>query len=231
MRIENTTGKVVVGGDFTALGVKAFTMDYPLDPTNKTLMHAAIESNEVLNSYSGNATTNSSGKITVTLPEYFEAINKDFRYQLTVVGGSFAQAIISKEVNNNQFEIASNQPNIKVSWEVKGVRNDKRMQQNPFTAVAEKAAKDKGKYIDTKAWGVSETKGIGYDANIESSLNAIKPAPAKAALAKSGGSLDAVKIIENKKNVEIQNTGSVAPQIKKEVKKQAVKISEKESTD
>ena len=119
LRIENTTGKVVVNGDFTALGVKAFTMDYPLDPTNKTLMHAAVESNEVLNSYSGNIVTDASGKATVSLPEYFEAINKDFRYQLTVVGGTFALAMVSKEISNNKFEIATNQPNVKVSWEVK----------------------------------------------------------------------------------------------------------------
>ena len=94
LRIENTTGKVVVSGDFTAVGVKLFTMDHPLDPANKILMHAAAESNEVINFYSGNITTDANGKATVQLPDYFEAINKDFRYQLTVLG-TFAQAIIS----------------------------------------------------------------------------------------------------------------------------------------
>ncbi|MBK6938319.1 MAG: hypothetical protein IPH18_16760 [Chitinophagaceae bacterium] len=131
LRIENTTGRVVVNGDFTAIGVKAFTMDHPLDPANKTLMHAAVESNEVLNAYSGNVVTDATGKAVVKLPDYFEAINKDFRYQLTVIG-SFAQAIINKEVANNQFEIATNQPNVKVSWEVKGVRNDAHMQKIPL---------------------------------------------------------------------------------------------------
>ena len=210
LRIENTTGKVVVNGDFTALGVKAFTMDYPLDPTNKTLMHAAVESNEVLNSYSGNVVTDASGKATVSLPEYFEAINKDFRYQLTVVGGTFAQAMVSKEISNNKFEIATNQPNVKVSWEVKGVRNDARMKMNPFTAVQEKPAAQKGKYIDPKSHNQPESKGVSYDANLSSSLSDIKPsADKKAAPATTGGSLDQAPITKSS-TAKMDNSGSVS---------------------
>jgi hypothetical protein len=189
MRIDNTTGQVVVSGDFTALGVKAFTMDHPLDPVNKTLMHAAIESNEVLNAYSGNVVTDASGKATVKLPDYFEAINKDFRYQLTVIG-SFAQAIINKEVSNNQFEIATNQPNVKVSWEVKGVRNDAHMQKTPFVAEKMKPVAQRGKYLDPAAHNQTADKGVSYDAAIQSSLSDNKPAEKKAAPATSGGSLD-----------------------------------------
>ena len=96
------------------------------------------------------------------LPDYFEAINKDFRYQLTVVGGTFAQAIVSKEIKNNQFEIATNQPNIKVSWEVKGVRNDAHMRKFPFKEVEMKSAKQKGKYVDPAAYGLPENKRVSY---------------------------------------------------------------------
>ncbi|MBK8952292.1 MAG: hypothetical protein IPM85_08435 [Chitinophagaceae bacterium] len=189
LRIENTTGRVVVNGDFTAIGVKAFTMDHPLDPANKTLMHAAVESNEVLNAYSGNVVTDATGKAVVKLPDYFEAINKDFRYQLTVIG-SFAQAIINKEVANNQFEIATNQPNVKVSWEVKGVRNDAHMQKIPFVAEQMKPAAQRGKYIDPVAHNQTADKGVSYDAAIESSLSDVKSADKKAAPASTGGSLD-----------------------------------------
>jgi hypothetical protein len=169
MRIENTTGRVVVDGDFTVLGAKAFTMDHPLDPANKLLMHAAAESNEVINFYSGNATTNASGKVIVNLPDYFEAINKDFRYQLTVIG-SFAQAIISKEVSNNQFEIATNIPNVKVSWEVKGVRNDARMKQFPFVSEQLKTPAQKGKYWDAVSHKQRLSNAVGYVEDPESSL-------------------------------------------------------------
>ena len=196
MRIDNTTGKVWVNQDFTVVGVKAFTMDHPLDPTNKTLMHAAIESNEVMNMYSGNVVTDANGKATVSLPDYYEALNKDSRYQLTVIG-SFAQAIISKKINNNKFEIATSQPNIEVSWEVKGVRNDKHMQKFPFVAVEEKSAAQKGRYIDPAAYNQPESKRVSYS-NVEgSSLEDINPAlkQVKAAPATTGGSLDQQKIV------------------------------------
>jgi hypothetical protein len=209
MRIENTTGKVVVNGDFTAIGVKAFTMDHPLDPANKILRHAAAESNEVINFYSGNVTTNASGKAIVTLPDYFEAINKDYRYQLTVIG-SFAQAIINKEVANNQFEIATSLPNIKVSWEVKGVRNDARMQRNAFMSVEEKALTEKGKYIDPVSHKQPLSKQIGYDASVESSLtHKAKETPAAKNTENSVSSVADVKAVTVTKTVVEPKESSV----------------------
>ncbi len=208
MRIENTTGKVVVSGDFTAVGVKAFTIDHPLDPENKLLMHAAAESNEVINFYSGNATTDASGKVNVKLPDYFEAINKDFRYQLTVLG-AFAQAIISKEVSNNQFEISTSIPNVKVSWEVKGVRNDARMKQNPFVAEQEKTPAQKGKYWDAASYKQPLSKGVSYDAGIESSLTQSPLLPVLPKVEDNTGSVKNVPtVITNAKPQD--NTGSVA---------------------
>ncbi len=250
MRIDNTTGKVWVNGDFTAVGVKAFTMDHPLDPTNKTLMHAAIESNEVLNSYSGTVTTDASGKVMVSLPDYFEAINKDFRYQLTVMG-TFAQAIVSKEVSNNKFEIATNQPNVKVSWEVKGVRNDAHMRKFPFVAVEEKSAAQKGQYIDPAAYGQIESKRVSYSNVAGSSLEDVKPVVTKVANPANlfGGSLEdapvqkastkkadvtgsVVDVPLAAKSTKVADvTGSVVDEVKKEAKKPVAKSTEKGSTD
>jgi hypothetical protein len=82
-------------GKFTATGTKAFLIDHPQDPANKMLYHYCTEGNQPLNAYSGNARTDDQGTAWVTLPSYVEDINKDFRYQLTVIG-SFAQAIIGQ---------------------------------------------------------------------------------------------------------------------------------------
>ena len=207
MRIENTTGNVVISSDLTVLGAKLFTMDHPLDPANKLLRHAAAESNEVINFYSGNITTDASGKATVSLPDYFEAINKDFRYQLTVIG-SFAQAIISKEVSNNQFEIATSVPNVKVSWEVKGVRNDARMQRMPFVAEVNKPAAQKGQYWDPTSHQQPASKQVGYDAGIESSLNYAPKTASKPAPATSGGSLDQGAIVPPVQNKAVNVKGT-----------------------
>jgi hypothetical protein len=161
--ISTPTARLHVNGNFTITGIKAFTIDHPLDPENKILRHFAIESNEVLNSYSGNIITNEKGTAVVQLPDYFDAINKDFRYQLTVIG-SFAQAIIHKEISKNSFEIATNQPNVKVSWEVKGVRNDGYMKQvNEMKTEEMKPANMKGKYIEPKAFNLPESRGIDYN--------------------------------------------------------------------
>jgi hypothetical protein len=209
-------------------------MDHPLDPENKFLAHAAAESNEVINFYSGNVVTGTDGKVTVKLPDYFESINKDFRYQLTVIG-VFAQAIISKEVKNNEFEISTSIPNVKVSWEVKGVRNDAYMKKHPFVAEEEKPADQKGKYIDPASHDLPLNMGIGFDASMagESSTNYVVPVSQKAAPAKSGGSLDQMKFDQTKKAQVDPKGTSIEDLPKTEAKPVAepAAVQEKSSTD
>jgi len=40
----------------------------------------------MMNIYNGNVATNARGLATVVLPDYFEGLNGEFRYQLTVIG-------------------------------------------------------------------------------------------------------------------------------------------------
>ena len=108
----------------------------------------------MMNIYSGNITTDANGFATVTMPDYFEAANKDFRYQLTVMG-SFAQAIIQKKMENNVFVIQTNQPNIEVSWQVTGVRNDKYANAHRIVPVQEKELKRS--YIHPELFGADKT--------------------------------------------------------------------------
>lgn len=154
-------GNVMINGNFTATGVKAFTIDHPLDPENKYLKHFCLESNEVLNHYSGTITTDENGLAIVQLPDYFEAINIDFRYQLTVIG-SFAQVIIKEEIKNNQFTIQSDIPNIKVCWQVEAKRNDQNIILNPATDVVDKLTNEKGKYLQPELFNQNSDKGIHF---------------------------------------------------------------------
>ena len=140
------TAKLQVNGTFTATGTKNFTIDHPLDPSNKILRHASIESNEVLNVYSGTIALDEQGKAVVSLPDYCEALNKDFRYQLTCIG-AFAQVYIAEEVNKNQFKIAGGTAGLKVSWQVTAVRNDLWMRQHPYKNEEEKPQKEKGTFL------------------------------------------------------------------------------------
>ena len=102
----------------------SFKIDHPLDPANKTLSHSFVESPDMMNIYNGNITTDSRGEAVVALPAYFEALNRDFRYQLTVIG-QFAQAIVAEKVMGNQFKIKTDKPKVEVSWQITGIRHDK----------------------------------------------------------------------------------------------------------
>jgi len=137
-----------VNDDLTVLGTLSkssgtFKIDHPVDPYNKFLYHSFVESPDMMNIYNGNITTNSNGEVTVELPDYFESLNVEFRYQLTVMG-DFAQAIIADEITGNQFKIKTDKPNIKVSWQVTGVRNDTYAKENRVVPVVEKPAEQKG---------------------------------------------------------------------------------------
>jgi hypothetical protein len=150
-------GNVEVVNDFAVGGLKFFKIDHPLDPANKYLYHACVESDEVLNIYSGNITTDATGTATVNLPSYFETLNKDFRYNLTVIG-SFAQAMVAQKVSGNKFVIKTNQPNTEVSWQVTGVRNDPYVRDHPMVVEKEKNDRVKGRYIYPAGYGQSADK-------------------------------------------------------------------------
>jgi hypothetical protein len=142
-------------------GVKAFKIDDPRDPANKYLYHSAIESNEMMNLYKGHVTTDANGEANVTLPSYFTILNKDYDYQLTCIG-DFAQAIVSEEVSNNQFKIKTNKPNIKMSWQVSGVRQDPMANAYRIVDEVEKPANEKGTYLQPELYGFGTEKGLGY---------------------------------------------------------------------
>jgi hypothetical protein len=116
----------------------------------------------VLNIYSGNITTNDSGEAVITLPDWLEAINRDFRYQLTVVG-TFAQAIVAAKIKGNRFTIRTSAPRVEVSWQVTGVRSDAVMLKHPFKVEENKAERERGYYLSPDAYGQPEERGIGWE--------------------------------------------------------------------
>src|SRR5271170_4746969 len=146
-------------------GAKDFKIDHPLDPANKYLVHTSVESSEMMNIYSGNVVTDELGLATVTMPDWFQAENTDFRYQLTVLGGRFAQAIVSKEIVENQFTISTNASNVKVSWQITAVRQDAYAKAHPLVVEQEKPAGERGFYAHPKLYGQPIDKQIGGHAH------------------------------------------------------------------
>ncbi len=148
-------------GTTASAGVKAFKIDDPRDPANKYLSHSSVESNEMMDIYKGHVTTDASGEATVSLPPYFTMLNKDYDYQLTCIG-QFAQAIVSEEIKENVFKIKTDKPNVKVSWQVSGVRQDPVANKYRIVDETDKPASEKGKYLQPEVYGFGPEKGIGY---------------------------------------------------------------------
>lgn len=156
----NFIGNINVTGSISA-GTKDFKIDHPVDPANKYLVHSSVESSEMMNLYTGNVTTDAQGEATVRLAEWFEALNTDFRYQLTVIG-QFAQAIVAHEIENHEFTIRTSAPNVKVSWQVTGVRQDAFAKAHPLVVEEEKSTRLRGFYIHPELYGQPTEKQIEW---------------------------------------------------------------------
>jgi len=139
-----------------------FKIDHPTDPANKYLYHSFVESPDMKNIYDGVVTIDAKGEATVTLPDWFGAVNKDFRYQLTCIGG-FAPVYVADKIKNNRFRIAGGTPGLEVSWQITGIRQDAYASAHRIPVEEVKSDKERGKYLHPKEQGVSETLGMNYE--------------------------------------------------------------------
>jgi hypothetical protein len=151
-------GDVEVWGKLSK-GSGSFKIDHPLDPENKYLQHSFVESPDMMNVYNGNVKLDENGQAVVRLPEYFEALNQDFRYQLTCIGG-FAPVYIAEKITDNHFKIAGGKTGMEVSWQVTGVRQDPYAVANRIDVEEDKAPEERGYYLHPNAYGLPEEKGI-----------------------------------------------------------------------
>jgi hypothetical protein len=150
----DTSGNVSIKGNLSK-GGGSFKIDHPLDPANKYLYHSFVESPDMMNIYNGNVVTDRHGLAVVELPSYFEALNRDFRYQVTVMG-QFAQAIVVKKVESNRFTIRTNKPGVEVSWQVTGIRQDAYAEAYRIPVEEAKSPQEQGKYLHPELFGASQ---------------------------------------------------------------------------
>ena len=175
-------GAVQVTGRLTK-GSGSFKIDHPLDPENKYLQHSFVESPEMMNIYNGTVALDADGAATVELPDWFEALNRDFRYQLTCIGG-FAPVYVAEKISENRFKIAGGQAGMEVSWQVTGVRQDPYANQYRVAVELDKSAQERGYYLHAAAYGLSQDKSIEAVRNPQR-LKTREVAKRRAALAKS----------------------------------------------
>ncbi len=160
LTVGGVGGSSQIGGGLTVSGtlcatslcaaVKAFRIDHPLDPANKYLYHTSVESPDMMNIYNGNVETDERGHAMVELPPWFEALNRDFRYQLTVLDKSeddFVLVKVLRKIDGNRFTIKSSRPHVEVSWQVTGIRQDAWANANRIPVEASKPEAERGKYL------------------------------------------------------------------------------------
>ena len=149
----HVTGTLSKGGG-------SFKIDHPLDPENKYLQHSFVESPDMMNVYNGNVVLDVNGEAIVNMPDYFEVLNKDFRYQLTAIGAPGPNLYIAEKISSNQFSIAGGDPYSEVSWQVTGVRQDKWAEKNRIQVELDKPAKELGLYMHYEEYGFGIERSI-----------------------------------------------------------------------
>jgi hypothetical protein len=150
-----------------------FRTDHPTDPANKYLNHSSVASPEMKNVYDGVVELDEDGAARVELPEWFGELNGDFRYQLTPIGASAPGLYVAEEIADNRFKIAGGEPNMKVSWQVTGVRQE-RWAADQFEIEERKASEERGRYLRPELFGQPEATSIDTDPRREEQLRQIR---------------------------------------------------------
>jgi trimeric autotransporter adhesin len=154
-----SNGNAHVAGTLSKTG-GSFKIDHPVDPENKTLSHSFVESPDMMNIYNGNVTLDPEGRAVVQMPDYFQALNRDFRYQLTPIGAPGPNLYIEQKMTGNQFIIAGGHPAMEVSWQVTGVRQDAWAERFRIPVEELKRPEDRGYYLNPEAFDLPAEKSI-----------------------------------------------------------------------
>jgi hypothetical protein len=170
-------GRVFIRGPLSKPG-GSFKIDHPLDPSNKYLNHSFVESPDMKNVYDGVVSLNDKGEAEIELPDWFGALNKDFRYQLTAIRAPGTNLYIAEEIsedtsttnnsgssnnnnnNSSRFKIAGGASGMKVSWQVTGIRKDPWANANRIQVEEEKPDKERGYYLHPDLYRQPEENGI-----------------------------------------------------------------------
>ena len=151
-------GKLHVNGTLTK-SAGTFKIDHPLDPANKYLSHSFVESPDMKNIYDGVVTLDGRGEATVILPDWFEALNGNFRYQLTCIG-EHAPVYIAQKIAGNRFRIAGGYEGQEISWQVTGSRRDRYAVAYPIHVEELKDPADRGRFLHPELYQLVHASGM-----------------------------------------------------------------------
>ncbi len=151
-------GSIVVNGNLAVDGTLSksggsFRIDHPLEPSERYLSHSFVESPDMMNIYNGTVVLDSAGSATVTMPAWFEPLNRDFRYQLTALDSPAPNLHISRRLSSAAFTIAGGSAGQEVSWQVTGIRQDVWANANRIPVESDKPANLRNTFIHPELFG------------------------------------------------------------------------------
>lgn len=155
------TGNVTITGSISK-GSGTFRIDHPLDPARKFLSHSFVESPDMKNVYDGVVTLDRDGTATVSLPGWFEALNRDHRFQLTPMGASMPDLHVRAGIADGSFSIAGGRAGHDVCWQVTGIRKDAYAVAHPTPVEEDKIGEEVGLYLHPEEHGQPAHRGIGH---------------------------------------------------------------------
>jgi hypothetical protein len=155
-------GNLHVTGTSTK-GGGGFRIDHPQDPENMYLSHSDVSSPDMKNIYDGVVKLDADGEAVVELPPYFDALNENFRYQLTPIGASMPGLYIAQKMEKNRFIIAGGKPFTEVSWMVTGIRKDNLAKSKSIAVETLKDTDKQGRYQNPELFGYGIEKSVDYE--------------------------------------------------------------------
>ena len=170
------SGDVRITGELHKSG-GGFRIDHPSDPANKYLTHSFVEAPTRTNLYDGTAVLDDSGAVEVELPDWFEELNTDFRYQLTAVGGPAPELHVGRTVENGRFAIAGGRPGLTVCWQVTGTRQDPWARSNPVPVEADKPEHEQGRYLHPELYGEPADLAVARNPELDRKLREMRGEP------------------------------------------------------
>jgi hypothetical protein len=111
------------------------------------------------NIYDGIVVCDVNGNATVHLPDWIEALNGDFRYQLCTLGQA-ASVYVASKLKDGHFEISGGKPGLEVCWQLTGIRKDAWARANSLPVEQEKVGREKGRYLCPELHGHRPDKSM-----------------------------------------------------------------------
>jgi hypothetical protein len=79
---------------------------------------------------------------------------------IDLIGGAAPELHEAEEISDNRFRIAGGQAEMKVCWQISGIRSDPGAEANPMMVEEDKPEEERGHYIRPELYGAPEEQRI-----------------------------------------------------------------------